>query len=49
VLVQRREPALPDGLAGEAGTRVFTERADLTSCALILGAARQSQRQEGLR
>jgi UDP-glucose 4-epimerase len=29
VLVQRREPALPDDLAGEAGKRVFTERADV--------------------
>jgi len=30
VLVQRREPALPDDLAGQAGRRVFTERADIT-------------------
>lgn len=30
VLVQRREPALPDDLAGEAGRRVFAERADIT-------------------
>jgi UDP-glucose 4-epimerase len=36
VLVQRREPALPDDLAAEAGTRVFTERADITDLAALL-------------
>ena len=33
VLVQRREPVLPEDLAGEAGRRVFTERADITDLA----------------
>lgn len=36
VLAQRREPVLPDDLAGEAGRRVFTERADVTSLASLL-------------
>jgi UDP-glucose 4-epimerase len=36
VLVQRREPALPGDLAGEAGQRVFTERADITDLAALL-------------
>jgi UDP-glucose 4-epimerase len=35
VLVQRREPALPDDLAGQAGRRVFTERADITDLAAL--------------
>ena len=37
VLVQRRKPILPGDLAKEAGTRVFTERADITD----LGALRE--------
>jgi UDP-glucose 4-epimerase len=36
VLVQRREPALPDDLAGQAGRRVFTEQADLTDLTALL-------------
>ena len=36
VLVQRREPVLPDDLAGEAGRRVFCERADVTDLAALL-------------
>ncbi|MGH3257531.1 MAG: NAD-dependent epimerase/dehydratase family protein [Streptosporangiaceae bacterium] len=36
VLVQRREPVLPDDLAGQAGRRVFTERADVTDQAALL-------------
>jgi UDP-glucose 4-epimerase len=36
VLVQRREPVLPDNLADEAGGRVFTERADITDLAALL-------------
>ena len=36
VLVQRREPVLPDDLADEAGGRVFTERADITDLAALL-------------
>lgn len=36
VLVQRREPALPDDLAGEVGRRVFAERADITDLAALL-------------
>src|SRR5215472_2376325 len=35
VLVQRREPSLPDDLAGEAGRRVFAERADVTDLAAL--------------
>lgn len=36
VLVQRREPVLPDDLADEAGRRVFAERADITDLAALL-------------
>jgi UDP-glucose 4-epimerase len=36
VLVQRREPALPDDLAGQAGDRVFTERADIADLGALL-------------
>ena len=36
VLVQRREPALPDDLARQAGRRVFTERADLADLGPLL-------------
>jgi UDP-glucose 4-epimerase len=36
VLVQRRAPVLPDDLAGEAGTRVFAEQADLTDLPALL-------------
>jgi UDP-glucose 4-epimerase len=36
VLVQRREPVLPDDLAGEAGRRVFCERADVADLATLL-------------
>lgn len=36
VLVRRREPVLPAALAGEAGRRVFTERADITDLAALL-------------
>ena len=36
VLVQRREPVLPDDLADEAGRRVFTEQADITDLAALL-------------
>jgi UDP-glucose 4-epimerase len=36
VLVQRREPVLPDDLAGEAGRRVFCERADIASLDALL-------------
>jgi UDP-glucose 4-epimerase len=36
VLVQRREPVLPDDLAGEVGRRVFAERADITDLAALL-------------
>jgi UDP-glucose 4-epimerase len=36
VLVQRRQPSLPDDLAAEAGQRVFTERADVTDLAALL-------------
>jgi UDP-glucose 4-epimerase len=36
VLVQRREPVLPEDLAGEAGRRVFCERADITSLSALL-------------
>jgi UDP-glucose 4-epimerase len=35
VLVQRRDPVLPDDLAGEAGRRVFTERADVADLAAL--------------
>jgi UDP-glucose 4-epimerase len=36
VLVQRREPVLPDDLAGAAGRRVFCERADVDDLAALL-------------
>ena len=36
VLVQRREPVLPEDLAGHDGQRVFTERADVTDLAALL-------------
>jgi len=36
VLVQRREPVLPEDLAGEAGGRVFCERADVDDLAALL-------------
>jgi UDP-glucose 4-epimerase len=36
VLVQRREPSLPDDLADECGRRVFAERADVTDLAVLL-------------
>ncbi|HTX27812.1 MAG TPA: NAD(P)-dependent oxidoreductase [Streptosporangiaceae bacterium] len=43
VLVQRREPVLPDDLAGEAGRRVFTVRADVTDLAALLEAGSRHQ------
>jgi len=39
VLVQRREPVLPDGLAGRAG--LFTERADVGDLAALLEIGRR--------
>jgi UDP-glucose 4-epimerase len=36
VLVQRREPVLPDDLAAAAGQRVFCERADVNDLAALL-------------
>ncbi len=36
VLVQRREPVLPGYLAEEAGTRVFTEQADIADLGALL-------------
>lgn len=36
VLVQRREPVLPEDLADEAGRRVFCERADVSDLAALL-------------
>ena len=36
VLVQRRDPVLPEDLAGEAGRRVFCERADVADLAALL-------------
>jgi UDP-glucose 4-epimerase len=36
VLVQRREPVLPEDLAGQAGRRVFCERADVSDLAALL-------------
>jgi UDP-glucose 4-epimerase len=36
VLVQRRDPVLPDDLAGEAGRRLFAERADITDLSALL-------------
>jgi len=41
VLVQRREPVLPDGLAGQAGRRLFTERADVGDLAALLDIGRR--------
>jgi UDP-glucose 4-epimerase len=38
VLVQRREPVLPDDLAGLDGRRVFTERADVADLGALLEA-----------
>jgi UDP-glucose 4-epimerase len=35
LLVQRREPVLPDDLAGLVGSRVFTEQADVTDVAAL--------------
>jgi len=35
LLVQRREPVLPDDLAGLVGSRVFTEQADVTYLAAL--------------
>jgi len=35
LLVQRREPVLPDDLAGLVGSRVFTEQADVTDLAAL--------------
>ena len=35
VLVQRREPVLPGGLAGQAGRRVFAEQADVADLAAL--------------
>lgn len=36
VVVQRRDPVLPDDLAKEAGQRVFAEQADITDLAALL-------------
>jgi UDP-glucose 4-epimerase len=41
VLVQRREPVLPDDLAGLAGRRLFTERADVGDLAALLDIGRR--------
>jgi UDP-glucose 4-epimerase len=41
VLVQRREPILPDDLAGEDGRRVFAVRADVTNLAVLLEVGRR--------
>jgi UDP-glucose 4-epimerase len=41
VLVQRREPVLPDDLAGQAGRRVFTERADIGDLGALLDIGRR--------
>ena len=41
VLVQRREPVLPDGLAGQAGRRLFTEQADVGDLAALLDIGRR--------
>src|SRR5580692_11793380 len=35
-LLDRGEPVLPDDLAGEAGTRVFAEQADITDLEALL-------------
>ena len=41
VLVQRREPVLPDDLADEPGQRLFTERADVGDLAALLDIGRR--------
>jgi UDP-glucose 4-epimerase len=41
VLVQRREPVLPDDLASLVGRRVFTERADVGDLAALLEVGRR--------
>jgi UDP-glucose 4-epimerase len=43
VLVQRREPVLPADLAGEAGRRVFCERADVNDLSALLGIGTRHQ------
>lgn len=43
VLVQRREPVLPDYLAAEYGQRLFTERADVTDLAALLEVGTRHQ------
>ena len=43
VLVQRREPVLPDDLAGLEGRRVFAERADVTDLAALLEVGARHQ------
>jgi UDP-glucose 4-epimerase len=43
VLVQRREPVLPDNLAGLEGRRVFAERADVTDLAALLEVGTRHQ------
>jgi UDP-glucose 4-epimerase len=41
VLVQRRAPVLPDDLAGQAGQRLFTERADVGDLVALLEIGRR--------
>ena len=41
VVVQRREPVLPGDLAGQAGRRLFTERADVGDLAALLDIGRR--------
>jgi len=41
VLVQRREPVLPGHLVGQAGQRLFTERADVGDLAALLDIGRR--------
>jgi UDP-glucose 4-epimerase len=41
VLVQRRDPVLPAGLAGQAGRRVFPERADVGDLAALADIGRR--------
>jgi UDP-glucose 4-epimerase len=41
VLVQRREPVLPDDLACEAGRRVFAERADVADLGALLDVGKR--------
>jgi UDP-glucose 4-epimerase len=43
VLVQRREPVLPDGLADLEGGRVFAEQADVTDLAALLEVGTRRQ------